>query len=618
MTVTALEGSAQAEGSSEKGLQIDWAMVASIGGAVLALAATTAAILSGYIDQYLSAERQQYAEFFVFGIAVLVPVLFAWRRAIADHFLADRIGAEPRYEHVSGWSALLLVFVFLIIAYLVWWAAGSDDANRTIHSEWGMWVVIGVSAAFVGVASAPLVPRIVRRLGLEKAGSSFATWLYGPVEWIGSVLSAVDGFLVFAVANAAGTNRDNFFLRYAILLSMIGACAALGYYWTAPFAFVPIAWGFIVAFAVSRRWAWIEQDRELAMLNPTLSQQHIRVGFGQNLRDEALIVFLSMFLFVPLALRQAELLAEASGIELFTLRGNADVHSLPMWIAYYGTELAKAVPFVDWAEVYHVEGDAPVTAENPIALHAVFGTRVLIDLVFLAALLQAMSAASRDAQQRDLFYRKRAISRLDPFVEPDALRALVRKNADGAWERNGDEFDNFPKYDLNRLVELTAHRDERVRQAADFLLQRDGIDQNPHYRLSAEAAKKGVKPDAIQKIIYEIEQTRAVPNIYQLALARRRLNSKTSMTMIRRQIIGLVAEAPASRDRTEALIASMVGEHREATYQSRGVALNALAPDVGRNLRVRAAVEQVAAHDTARALRDQAAQIIASNPMTPD
>jgi hypothetical protein len=253
-----------------------------------------------------------------------------------------------------------------------------------------------------------------------------------------------------------------------------------------------------------------------------------------------------------------------------------------------------------------------------MALHAVFGTRVLIDLVFLAALLQAIAAASRDAQQRDLFYRKRAISRLDPFVEPDTLRSLVRRNGDGVWERNGDVFDEFPRYDLNRLVELTAHRDERIQRAADFLLQRDGVEQNPHYRLSAETAKKGVRPDQIQTIIHELEQTRAVPNIYQLALARRRLNEKTSMTAVRRQIIGLIAEAPASRDRTEALIAAMVGEYREATYQSRGVALTALAPDTGRNLRVRAAIEQVAAHDMARALRDQATQVLASHPLTPD
>jgi hypothetical protein len=355
MTVTALDGLAPAERAEAARVKIDWSMVSSIAGGVLALAATALAVLSTYVQPYLSLHDQRYVGYLLFGFATLAPVLFAWRRAIADHLLPNRLGAEPRYEHVSGWSALLLVAVFLIIAYVVWWAAGSDDANRTIHSEWGMWVVIGVSTAFVGVAAAPLLPRILRRTRLARVGSSMGAVINTPIEWVGSVLSAIDSFLVFAVANGVGTNRDNFFLRYAILLSVIGTCAALGYYWPAPYAFIPISWGFVVAFAVSRRWAWIEQDRELAMLNPTLSQQHIRVGFAQNLRDEALIVFLSMFLFVPLALRQAELWSEVNRVELFTLRGAADVHSLPMWIAYYGTELAKAVPFVDWAEVYHVE-----------------------------------------------------------------------------------------------------------------------------------------------------------------------------------------------------------------------------------------------------------------------
>jgi hypothetical protein len=153
-----------------------------------------------------------------------------------------------------------------------------------------------------------------------------------------------------------------------------------------------------------------------------------------------------------------------------------------MWLGFYGTELAKAVPFVDWAEVYHVEGDAPVEVHTDLARHAVFLTRVLIDLVFLAALLQAISSASRDAQQRELFYKKRAISRLDPFTEPEAFRTLVRRAADGSWEKNGDRFEEFPHYDPNRLVELSASPDSRVARAADFLIERDAIGSDPHHR----------------------------------------------------------------------------------------------------------------------------------------
>jgi hypothetical protein len=598
-------------------IAIDWPLLACVSSTLAFAGVTALAVFARSAEPYLSRLDQLTLEYIVFGLAVLIPVAICWHRAIIDGQLPARAGSEPKYEHVSGWSAVLLLGVMALIAWLVWWAAGSDDANRRIHAEWGTWIVIGLVVAFVSVAAAPIFPRLARLLGLEKGLSAASGVLNAPIEWIGGALSAVDGVLVFAVSNAVGANRQNFFARYVILLTAIIACAALGYYWPAPWAFVPIGVGFVIAFAVSRRWAWIEGDRELAMLNPTLSQQHIRVGFAQNLRDEALVVFLSMFLLVPLALRQGQLWADVNHVPLFTLNEGSDVHSLGMWVAFYGTELAKAVPFVDWAEVYHVEGDAPVEAVQPFALHAVFATRVLIDLVFLAALLQAISSASRDAQQRDLFYKKRAIRRLDPFVEPEAFRGLVRRGASGEWERNGERFDDFPVYDANRLVELSVSSDPRVCRAADFLLERDGVDNDPHHVLSAKAADREATPDDIKALLDQIENSGPARNVYQLALARRRLLSKRAMSDIRSRIVRIIANDPQhSVERTERLIEAMVGEHRESYANARRVALEALEPDTGRNLRVRTAIEQVAAHDGAQAMRKRAQEILEKYPET--
>lgn len=593
--------------------QIDWTFVACITGAIVAVGAAALAAFADQVNPYLSRTAQLNVGYFAFAYSVIIPVFLSWRHAISDGRLALTSGAEPRYEHVSGWSAILLVAIVALIGWLVWWAAGSDDANRKIHALWGTWVVTGLSVAFVCVAAAPLIPRLIRNFGLERPSTALASFLNKPIDWIGGWLSSVDSLLVFAVATAAGTTRRNTIVRYAILSALVGTCAILGYYWPAPWAFIPISWGFILAFSISRRWAWIEQDRELAMLNPTLSQAHIRVGFAQNLRDEALVSFLSMFLLVPLALRQAQVLA---GDSLFTLTQQADIHSLEVWISFYGTELAKAVPFVDWAEVYHVEGDAAVMAQTDLARHVVFATRVLIDLVFLAALLQAISAGSRDAQQRDLFFRKRAIKRLDPFTEPEALRALVRKNAVGEWERNTERFDEFPDYDVNRLVELTSSSDERIRHAADFLRARQGADNDPHYRLSAEAAKRPSDKAAISDLLVEIQQSGSARNLYQLDLARRWLLSQTSAKNLRRDIVTLITQAPNSPERTLALVSVLVGEHREPVYYARMIALEALATVVGSNLRARAAVRQAADHDGAVPLKKRAREILILNPET--
>jgi len=610
MTIATAEFAAGPEKQTPQ-FQIDWPLVTCIGGVLLMAAATALAASFPQVRVYLTDAQAFGLSAVAFALAMTLPVVLCWRRAIRDNQLPARRGLEPQYEHVSGWSALFLIVVVAAIGLVVWWAAQSDDANRRIHSEWGLWVVVGLTVAFVIVAIAPLVPRTVRALGLEKSAAGLGRFLSMPVEWVGRFLSVVDSLLVFALANSAGTNRDNVVLRYGLLLGVIGSCATLGYLWPTPWAFAPIAWGFLIAFAVSRRWAWIEQDRELAMLNSTISQAHIRVGFGQNLRDEALIAFLSMFLLVPLALRQAQVMAADYGIELFRLAQGADVDSVLMWISFYGTELAKAVPFVDWAEIYHVEGDASVSANTDLSQHAVFLTRVLIDLVFLAALLQAISSASRDAQQRDLFYRKQSIHRLDPFTEPEAFRALVRKGADGKWERNGERFDDFPRgYDSNRLVELTASPDERIASAANYLLERDGVESDPHYKLSTKAADRDSTVSEIQALLDAIETAGPDRNPYQLALARRRLLNRKAMHDVRARIVTMITQSRYSFERTDRLIEAMVGEYRESYQRARGTALDALAPDIGINLRIQAAIQQVADHDGAQALRKRAKQYL--------
>lgn len=599
---------------TSKPIRVNWTLIACVFGAITMLGTVALASFPERVDPYLSRQTQTLISYLAFALAALVPVVFSWHKAINDGQLAPRTGAEPKYEHVSGWGALLLLAVVALIAVIVTWAANSTDANRRIHAEWGTWVVVGLSVAFIAVAASPLLPRLLRRTGLDTNLAPLARIANKPIEWIGGGLSSVDGVLVFAVANGVGTSRSNIFVRYFVLLSVIATCATLGYSWDAPWAFIPIAWGFIVAFSVSRRWSWIEQDRELAMLNPTLSRAYIRVGFAQNLRDEALVVFLSMFLLVPLALRQAQLYLDEQHIKLFTIPNASDVNDLWMWVSFYGTELAKAVPFVDWAEVYHVEGDAPIEARTDYALHAIFLTRVLIDLVFLAALLQAISAGARDAQQRDLFYRKGAIKRLDPFAEPEALRSLVRRNSAGEWESVGERFDDFPKYDEDRLVELSASSESRIARAADLLLKRDDITADPHHNLSARAAEKEISVAEVQSLLDAIENAGPRRNAYQLALARRRLQYRKGFHDVRKRLVRLLAQSDRSVERTELLIEAMIGEHRESYQGGRSVALDALAPDIGINMRIKNAVRQVRDHDGAKALRDRAAELLSLHP----
>jgi len=93
------------------------------------------------------------------------------------------------------------------------------------------------------------------------------------------------------------------------------------------------------------------------------------------------------------------------------------------------------------------------------------------------------------------------------------------------------------------------------------------------------------------------------------------------MADIRGRIVRLIASNQVASDRverTERLIEAMVGEYRETYAQARRVALMALGPSAGVNLRIRNAIEQVAAHDGAPVLKKEAQEILARHPETPD
>lgn len=594
------------------GFSFDWNLFAQIFGATVLVAAAAFETYRSTIYPVDFPYREAGFRALI-TLGVLLPTLTAWLRAVRDGRLAWLPWREPRHDHISGWGVLALGVIVAAIIWLVLWASTSPDNDRTINQSWGFWVVVGLAGAFLLAAVAPAIPRLLGYIGLSGLIAELEKLAGSLIRPIGSLLSHIDSILVYAVAGSVGPERRSTLLRYYLLLSVVGACGVLGYYLSPPLAFFPLAWGFLVTISMSRRWIWIEEDRERAMTNPKLARTQTRIGFSQNLRDEALISFMSMFLLVPIALRQAQLLAMGAQLDLFTIDPGVDVHDLRQWIGFYGTELAKAVPFVDWAEVYDVSGDATIEAHQPLALHLVFGTRVLIDLVFLAALLQAISIASRDANQKDRFYRKRDLTFLDPFTEPATFRTLVKKTADGEWESTG-AFDDFPKYDPDRLVELSASRDSHVRVAAQKLIERDNVSNNPHFVLSNASATRPLNKNAVAAAIEGIRSAGSERNVYQLDLSRRRLNSLTGAHALRKEVITLLGEAEHSQDKIANLIAVLIGDAVDPRAECREVALESLAKHVNRNERVRTTIKHVAAHDAAQRLRKLAQNIIDENP----
>jgi|GEM_PF-2237366 len=503
--------------------------------------------------------------------ACALAVAASWVKGIFDKRLPARIGGEPRHAHISGWTFVWIVLVMSIIVALATWASESENNRAVINTDWGVAIMIGLAIAFVAAALVPTV-------SIADHASGLISFIGRFVRPFGRVLSIIDSILVFAVAGGAGATQSSIFIRYVMLLGTLGACAAMGYWLEPPWGLVPLAWGFLVAIAISRRWAWIETDRELAMLNRRFVGPHLRIGFGQDIRDEALLSFASLLILAPLALRQAQITALGADFELFNA-DLAEAQNLRTWIGFFGTELAKAVPFVDWAEVYDVGGADEGLVQSPVAHHFVFATRILVDLVFLAALLQALSISARNATQRGLFYEGQ-LDRLDPFLEPREFRKLMRRGEKGRLEPDPARVAAFPEYDPIRLSELAGDDDRgRVfRAAVNAVRVQQGGSNVAEFH--TELARRIHMPErdkiAILEVVNAIRAAGPERDIVLLDQLRRELNHVPKLIEVRTAIVRLIAEAPDSAEKTAALTGAI--EHdRDSLGPVRLAALTGLA-----------------------------------------
>ncbi|MFT3726383.1 MAG: HEAT repeat domain-containing protein [Terricaulis sp.] len=546
----------------------------------------------------------------VFGVVCTISVLGSWRQAIVDGRLpAPFSKTKITHNHITGWGFILIAASVSVIIGLASWAGPHE---QDIGATMSLYVVIGLALVFIGAAIAPPF-----NVGEAKGALHRIVNLLHP---FGSLLSAIDSVMVFAVAGSAGVTQRWLGVRYFVLLGTMGSCTALGYFITSPpLALIPLAWAFVIAISISRRWGWVEEDRDLYMLNRSVGA-HLRVGFGEDLRDESLLSFVFMFLLIPLALRQAQ---EWSGGTLFDVSHLGHKPALVDWISFFGGELAKAAPFVDWAEVYGVKGDEQFLANTVASKHVIFAMRVLLDLVFMAALVQALSIAARNAKQMELF-QSGTLDRLDPFTEPREFRKLLRRGSNAKWEINPDALAKFPKYDAVRLAELSDKEFTPIDIAAIALRRRDGSDEAAKFtdQLLSRTYAKDKDVDAIEEVLNAIHVSKALVTPEDLDRARIQLNGRQRFNRSRIIIMQLVAIAPRTDDKFDAIRSALTGVSandegttpeaiRDAIRDVRLVAVRALREQVrigeARAIRL---LEEVAKSDPAEGVRSEAQKIL--------
>lgn len=409
----------------------------------------------------------QLVVYFIAFIVAFLPLGFAFKKmAQAAHVKGTK------FDHISNESLLLGLLIVVLIVALAG-AAGSNLIPR--DRAFGVVILGIVLCLFLVFIAIPHIHAFMTRRNERRLPKNEDLVLAGFVPRNPSRLaSQLDGFLVHMLAPLTGALQSAKFplWPHTLLVLMFTPLTAMGFALPAPYGLMPIFFAVLLAVSLGRRWSWVEDDRETAMRLHSLNDKHIRIGFNNDLRDEALLGYLFLFILVPLALRQIQLWVAPFDPVLGL---SADQGSLTDWAQFFGIELAKGVPIVDWADIYGIQPDVPFVANTPLSKHLVFGARLMVDLVIIAALLQAWGIVQRNSAQLKLF-KDGQLDLLDPFTErahfqrgvsldkegnavfTPALRDLFKMHAEGSRTlRRG-----YVPYNLKRLSELSASSDKKM------------------------------------------------------------------------------------------------------------------------------------------------------------
>lgn len=411
--------------------------------------------------------------------------IFARHNAERNQGLAQARSADsPEERDAEAMGALVATLIVLSIGTLAFLAGNGGD-QLSFKNSLGLILCGAVISVFAIVvfldvlAESPpvrLVSHMLRHLSRR-------------MRWLAAFYNLIDAGLVRLGAGIAGMEHRQTASRYAILVGTLLSLAIMGWCLPPPLGLLPVFVGFVIAISVSRIWSWVEEDRALAAMTDFSTTAPYRIGFREDYRDETLLGFIFVFALVPIAMMQAHE-GKIFGDALFA---NAQQRPFLEWFGYFGVELAKAVPIVDWAEIYGVQQDGDMIGMLGVASkHTVFMARVMVDLVLIAALLQAIGIANRNRQQKRL-YSAGHIKRLDPFVERNEIAKAIRfahKRPNTAYRkdltlaeaaalfdmsvlRRGDIVD-FRRYDRDRLKAINSETSSPRIRAFIAALAHDG------------------------------------------------------------------------------------------------------------------------------------------------
>lgn len=404
-------------------------------------------------------------------LPILTGILLQVRREKSvlgrSHFL------DP--DVVSGTTVWVTATIAALIVSLAW-LAGAQKFD--VGEDFGIQVTLAVILLFLAFVAAPHCLRFLNHRDATPLTATPAAFAPTAPE---QLVSRLDSLLVRILAPVTGATEKGVATPHLIVVSLLLPLTALGFVLARPWGLAPICLGAVLIFALGRRWAWVENDRETAsrLQSTNLNQAHgIRIGFDNDLKDEALLGYSFLFVLVPLSLYQID-----GAAQVFD---DGD-HSFQDWLRFFGAELAKAVPFVDWWEIYRVDVKSPIELRDDssaMAKHLTFAARAMVDLVILAALIQAVGIWQRVRTQRKL-YEEGHVNAFDPFTEEDFFgrgmksgpgkshtpkKSFVEKVR--AHSKNRETLGLLPSpYSSRRLGELIRSDNPEVKAGALWMLE---------------------------------------------------------------------------------------------------------------------------------------------------
>lgn len=540
-------------------------------------------------------------------VGALVASLLALAAGfVGFHIEARKRGAPSltgiaRSDHITGFGAFIgIALLTVIVTAAVLGQINYQNFAIPEAAGFGAFAILGL--AFLGIAAAPRVTNVAGAGQVMR----LLRGLSAPLDPIGRVMSLLDSWLVYSVAPVAGCTLKSVGLRYGILTGHLAAATAFTWYCSPPFGLLGTVWGILVSVAIARRWAWAETERAKLLVQSDLNPSQLRVDTEHDLRNLAIWGLILLVVVLPIGMRQFYLTVRLS--DEFQTGGFENDPSA--WLGFFGVELLKALPFVDWAEVYGAEGVTRIAAKSPIALHAVFAARVLIDLVFIGALVQAISISVSLSRHKRQFLLNQGVHVLDPRIEKIEIAKLARRRK-GQWEFSQD-IGQFTHYDSHRLsrLRLGAPKGSRLHTALVKLFELKGLQFAPPGEQLVDVAKDS-KPDrSALEAALALVAAEGHYDLDYLSSARQLLNRKGEIEDIRQRLALWIAKLPLSSDRNRVLVEMLRGQHMDSLAPVRIVAVDALGGFASRDIGAANALIYVMNNDRAPTVKRRAAAVI--------